>query len=279
MKVKITLWLVATLMISCSSSPPSDNELQIGSTTSADTFSLKKSSLYSPPSNSSKIIETDHHKSPGIPKTIQQAPRQNVQLTQVTNAINSSYIDSQVRWGGIIRSLQNIKGSTLIRVLAYQLDDRGRPQTDTPPLGSFLAQANIPFDTATYAKGRKITVAGTVATLAQQVAAEKRFTLPLVKTEDVYVWGESTPQSQGTVTLPQYSHNSRCHYTYEGRCYTYSPHHPRPWFSSSGYRYKYRYRYRDPWYGYWPLWYDRHRDSWYRYGWPRSYIHFGFYSD
>jgi starvation-inducible outer membrane lipoprotein len=193
-----------------------------------------------------------------------------VQLAQVTNGTNPP-IGTQIRWGGTIHSLQNENGSTVVQVRAYQLDDKGRPQINTPPLGSFLAQATIPFDTTTYAQDRKITVVGTVNSLTQQVVAEKTVTLPVVEAENIYMWGESAEQNQAAFALPQYRGKSRCHYVYEGHCYSYSQRHSKPWSWYSSLSYGYR-RHR-PWR------HNRHWDSWYGYWWPRSYIHFGFYSD
>jgi outer membrane lipoprotein len=270
MKFKSTLWLVVLLTISCTSSPPPVAEPE-SNLTSTHVSSLQKLPLH----NSPKVIEIDDQNSLDIPKPIRQAPNRNVQLIQVINATNSSYtyLGTQVRWGGIIRSLHNEKGFTLVQVLAYELNNKGRPQTNTAPLGSFLVQASIPFDTVTYAKDREITVAGTVATLAQRVVAEEPSTLPLVKAEAIYMWGEGEVQAQDTFTSPHYSHNSHCHYVYEGRCYSYTPQYSKPWYSSLNYGY------RDPWYRHWPWRYGRHWGPWYGYWWPRSYIHFGFYSD
>lgn len=275
MNMKSALWLMVILFtISCASHSPSITESRVGLTSTGSVSSKGLPSYQSSTNKPPKITEIDHQDSTSIPKTIQQAPRSHVQLTQVTNApIPNSYLGAQVRWGGVISSLQNQKSSTLIKILAYPLDDNGRPQTHTAPLGSFLAQASIPFDTTTYAKDREITVTGTVATLPRQVTIEESLGLPVVKTKDIYMWGESTPQAQAMVTLPHSGRISHCHYVYEGRCYMYSRHRDRHWHSSLNARY------RDPWYGYWPWRYGRRWHPWYGYGWPRSSIHFGFYSD
>lgn len=267
MKAQITVWPLILLTMSCASSPPCYVKSDV------DPTSTNFSSLEALPSyNPSKVIESDYQGSAGIPETIRLPPRHNVYLAQVVNNSNT-YIGKQVRWGGIIHSLQNEKGSTLIRVIAYELDDSGRPKTNTHSLGSFLARASIPFNTTTYAQDREITVVGIVTSLTQRVVAEKLITLPLIKAENIYMWGKSAAQDQNTVSLLQYSPNSRCHYVYEGRCQRYTPRYSRLWYSSSHYVYK------DLWYRYRPRRYNRHWDSWYEYRWPRSYIHFGFYSD
>lgn len=210
-----------------------------------------------------------------IPSRIRQPPYHDTQLTEVQRNI-PDHVGNPVRWGGAILSLQNVEGWTRIQVLGHSLDHMGRPQTGSPDLGVFVVEAKIPFDTATYAQGREITVAGTVSAAVQSQSQGKQAQVPLITAEDLYLWGKTQPHDLQAASPPSYGRDLDCHYVYQGRCYSYYA--PRrfgysPWRRyGHGNPYRYgpsRYGYGDPWYRY------GYRHGW----WPQTFFHFGFYGD
>lgn len=266
MMYKLSAWMLALMIMGCAS-------------TTSNVTGPKSTPLDA--DSSAPALSADHTLSTGIPASIRQPPRQDLQLAQVRQD-SSRYADNSVRWGGTILSLQNIEGWTRIRVRAYPLDELGRPQTDSSDLGVFVVQAKVPFDKPTYAQGREITVAGTVHADMQRQNIAKQAQVPLLTAEDLYLWEKTEAREQDfAVTSPSYGGDPNCHYVYQGRCYSY--------YTPRGFRYysPWRYGYWTPrYYGYWPRRYG-YGHPWYRYGdgyrhryvWPHTFFHFGFYGD
>ncbi len=119
-----------------------------------------------------------------VPGPIHSAPRDDLRLAQV-GFEPAAYAGRPVRWGGTILSLANRPGWTEILVQVQPLDAVGRPQTG-PSEGRFLVRGPIPYDPATYAPGRRLTVAGIVV---GPVVADAE-TLPLVAARDYYLWDQ-----------------------------------------------------------------------------------------
>ncbi len=102
-----------------------------------------------------------------------------------------------ILWGGIIINSTNLKNQTRLEVLAYPLDGKQYPQTDTPPLGRFLVLRDGYLETVDYAPGRLVTVRGPLAGTESGKVGESSYTYPVVKTQTLYLWpraGRSEPR-------------------------------------------------------------------------------------
>jgi outer membrane lipoprotein len=53
-------------------------------------------------------------------------------------AAAADHLGERVRWGGSLASTRHLSDSTEIEVIAYPLDDCGRPQSDAAPIGRFI---------------------------------------------------------------------------------------------------------------------------------------------
>ena len=71
---------------------------------------------------------------------------------------------TQVRWGGEIVETQPQEQQTCFFVLAESLDSQARPKAGEESLGRFVACKQGFYDPEVFAKGREITVTGTLAT-------------------------------------------------------------------------------------------------------------------
>jgi outer membrane lipoprotein len=103
-----------------------------------------------------------------------------------------------VQWGGTIISITNLQDHTQIEVLAYPLDSRARPESDSTPLGRFILEQKGFLDPATYKQGRQISTVGTVTGTRISKVGDASYDHPVVDARQIYLWPENQgPQGSG----------------------------------------------------------------------------------
>ncbi|GMR03590.1 MAG: Slp family lipoprotein [Gammaproteobacteria bacterium] len=122
-----------------------------------------------------------------IPEPIRLAPEGDVQLAEVRRE-SQRFVGSQVRWGGSIASVRNLREATLIEVVGRRLDKRGRPREEDRSEGRFLVKVPGFLDPAVYAEGREVTVRGRIEGAVERPIGEFRYTYPVVRAERVHLW-------------------------------------------------------------------------------------------
>jgi outer membrane lipoprotein len=95
-----------------------------------------------------------------------------------------------VQWGGTIIGTTNLPDRTQIEVLAYPLDSKAKPKTDTSPLGRFFLERTGFLDPATYKQGRKISAVGTVTGTRMSKVGEAGYDHPVIDARQIYLWPE-----------------------------------------------------------------------------------------
>lgn len=95
---------------------------------------------------------------------------------------------AQVRWGGEIVETQPQQQQTCFFVLAEALDSQARPKTGEESLGRFVACKQGFYDPEVFAKGREITVTGTLNGTVQHKIGQFDYTYPRVEANNVYLW-------------------------------------------------------------------------------------------
>ncbi|MGN6790104.1 MAG: Slp family lipoprotein [Rhodanobacteraceae bacterium] len=93
-----------------------------------------------------------------------------------------------VRWGGEIIETRPREQQTCFFVLAEPLDSQARPRRSEESLGRFVACKQGFYDPEVFAKGREITVTGTLNGTAQHKIGEFDYTYPRVEASNVYLW-------------------------------------------------------------------------------------------
>lgn len=146
------------------------------------------------------------------PVEIRQAP-----LGPPLDAVRANpqqHLGQQVRWGGVIASIDNQPAHTFVQIVARPLRGSGRPQDTTYSPGRFLAQAAGFVEPTVYEKGREVTVVGTIAGTRTQLIGEHPYLFPIVKVTSMYLWEEE----------PEYVYDP---YYYP---YPYYPYYWDPWY-------------------------------------------------
>lgn len=127
-----------------------------------------------------------------VPETIRTAAPGNVQIAEV-RAQPAQYNDAMIRWGGNIISTRNERDHTVLDIVARDLDSDGRPLAEDKSLGRFLVKVHGFLDPAVYKAEREVTVRGRIEGVVEQAIGEYRYTYPVVRADDIYLWKPRLP--------------------------------------------------------------------------------------
>ncbi len=93
-----------------------------------------------------------------------------------------------VEWGGVIVETHNLETSSEIQIIAYPLEDDGKPDLDKPPSGRFIAVSQGYRESVDYKKGRTITLSGAVLGIRQGKVGKADYNFPLVQPNEMQLW-------------------------------------------------------------------------------------------
>lgn len=146
---------------------------------------------------------------PPFPEALTRSVNRSLSLGQI-RADPPAYRGAQVILGGEILATVPRPGATEIEVLARRLDASDAPEPSDRSAGRFLARASDFLDPAIYARGRRITVLGTVAGVEERPVGELPYAYPIVTVERIKLWpkegawvgGQYPPLPLDTPVLP-----------------------------------------------------------------------------
>ena len=131
-----------------------------------------------------------------LPTTIRDAPARDFQIAEV-RADTASFSGTDVRWGGIIATVDNQENFSAIQVLSYPLALYGRPLTHLQDTGRFYFQTADFLDPTVYVKGAAITISGTLNGEIAKKVGQKTLTLPVVDSQELHLWQYPRRQDYG----------------------------------------------------------------------------------
>ena len=121
--------------------------------------------------------------------TIPQPLQGNYAPVSLESARSGTATAAPVRWGGQIIQTEPREQQTCFYILAEQLDSQARPERgDEQGLGRFVACKQGFYDPEVFAKGREITVTGTLDGTVQHKIGEYDYTYPRVAANTIYLW-------------------------------------------------------------------------------------------
>ncbi|HVU80931.1 MAG TPA: Slp family lipoprotein [Rhodanobacteraceae bacterium] len=121
--------------------------------------------------------------------TIPQPLQGNYAPVSLESARSGTVTAAPVRWGGQIIQTEPREQQTCFYILAEQLDSQARPERgDEQGLGRFVACKQGFYDPEVFAKGREITVTGTLDGTVQHKIGEYDYTYPRVAANTIYLW-------------------------------------------------------------------------------------------
>jgi outer membrane lipoprotein len=127
-----------------------------------------------------------------FPEELTRSVNRSLSLAQI-RADPRAHIGARVMLGGEILATMPKAGETQVEVLARRLDSGGAPErTDSSP-GRFLVRTPDFLDPAVYARGRRITVLGTMAASEERPVGELPYLYPVVAAERIKLWPKEGP--------------------------------------------------------------------------------------
>jgi len=99
-----------------------------------------------------------------------------------------TYIDRRVRWGGVIANVINEKDTTVMEIVDFPLNKKGRPQETDLTQGRFLARFKGFLDPVVNAKGREITIVGTINKSSKGFINQFEYTYPEILVDSFRLW-------------------------------------------------------------------------------------------
>ena len=114
-----------------------------------------------------------------LPVEIRKAPAINPDVADVKNNFER-FRNSEIRWGGVITSVENLSNQTLIEIVSRGLYGSGRPRQNDSSPGRFIANIEGYLDPVVYASGREMTVNGIVVETTQKSIGKFEYDFPVV---------------------------------------------------------------------------------------------------
>lgn len=104
-----------------------------------------------------------------------------------------AYRGDTVVWGGSVIKMLRTRTGSVVYILQTDLGLRDKPEANDTSAGRFIAITDRKLDPLVYAKGRKVTVAGTVTgkKIVNNKKARFAYTYPVVKADQLYLWKQA----------------------------------------------------------------------------------------
>ncbi len=105
-----------------------------------------------------------------------------------------AYIGQTVILGGYVAEVLNLADKSRLMVLQAPLDFKDEPKSRQASKGRFMIVTEQFLDPMVYEKGRKVTVAGTVAGKTSEMVAQYAYQMPMIKASELHLWEEWQPR-------------------------------------------------------------------------------------
>ncbi|ELE1961537.1 Slp family lipoprotein [Vibrio vulnificus] len=103
-------------------------------------------------------------------------------------AESQGMVTQDVRLGGVIAKVDNLKDKTRIEIVNLPIDKNGKPDISQEPNGRFVAYLDGYLEPVAFSQGRLITVVGTAAGEDQGKIGEYDYVFPVVKSYGYRLW-------------------------------------------------------------------------------------------
>ena len=108
-------------------------------------------------------------------------------------AEEAQHLGKSVLWGGMIIEINNQPQGTRLEVLAYPLDSSHTPRLNQPPLGRFLLMHDDYLEAVDYARGRRISVQGSLLRIEEGMVDQSPYRFPVVQSQQLHLWPRGEP--------------------------------------------------------------------------------------
>ena len=127
-----------------------------------------------------------------FPEDLTRTVNRSLSLTEI-RADPPAHMGEHVILGGDIIKTTPKRGDTEIEILARKLGGGDAPERSDGSTGRFLVCAAGFLDPAIYARGRRLTVLGTVAGTEERSVGDVGYVYPVIRAERVKLWPVEGP--------------------------------------------------------------------------------------
>lgn len=96
--------------------------------------------------------------------------------------------NSDVRLGGIIAKVDNLKDKTRVEIVNLPISETGKPDISAEPAGRFAVYFDGYLEPVAFSKGRLVTVVGKSAGEEEGKIGEREYIFPLMKGQGYRLW-------------------------------------------------------------------------------------------
>ncbi len=102
--------------------------------------------------------------------------------------VEPSVYGSSVLWGGVIIDAKNKENNTCFEILSREMDKYRRPLVEDRTSGRFIACKPGFYDPEVFAKGREVTITGTIRNIEARQIDEFSYRYPVLDIDELVLW-------------------------------------------------------------------------------------------
>ncbi|MFC1749948.1 Slp family lipoprotein [Pseudomonadota bacterium] len=136
-----------------------------------------------------------------VPAPINITPPTSLTVAQV-QVDPTQHVGTQVRWGGEITQVENKTSHTWVEIVNRTLQKNGEPYRSGHSGGRFIASFPGFVDPKVYAKGKTITIVGSVEGGTRHPIGEYEYQFPIIAVTSSYLWPDENKEPQYIYPLP-----------------------------------------------------------------------------
>ena len=102
--------------------------------------------------------------------------------------VEPSVYGSSVLWGGVIIDAKNKEKNTCFEILSREMDKYMRPRVEDRTSGRFIACKPGFYDPEVFAKGREVTITGTIRNIEARQIDEFSYRYPVLDIDELVLW-------------------------------------------------------------------------------------------
>jgi outer membrane lipoprotein len=109
-------------------------------------------------------------------------------VTPSAVSATGSHLGESAQWGGVLVEARHVRDSTELEVVAYPLDDCGRPETGSGQSGRFIIIHPGFLETADFRTDQRISAAGRITGIRNGRVGDVGYRFPLLESYKVRLW-------------------------------------------------------------------------------------------
>lgn len=149
--------------------------------------------------------------SSNIPVEIRQSLEGAPSVSEVRDQ-PEDYTSQRVRWGGVILNTENKHKTSRLTIIAFPLNDNGKPRVSGQTSGRFIAIVDEFLEPLVYSRERLFTVTGELVNSETHNVGEFAYDYPVIEVDFHYLWPK-TPDP-ATVNYPPYRYYDPWYHPY-----------------------------------------------------------------